>query len=265
MAIRIEMLRKINMIWVIIPAYNEGSQIRFVLENLNHVLDSLRIERRIVIVDDGSSDDTAEQAEALSGRIPNEVVRHDVNRGVSAAFRTGFDYVLDLSQSDDLILTLEANKNADPSIIPDMIARIRSSADLVLASCYAPGGRVIGDPLIRYLMSWGINLMLSIVFPIRTSGSIHTYTSFYRLATRRLYSETRERTAGKYFEQEGFVCMADMLIRMSQFPDVRIVEVPLILKSDIREHSSKMKIGRTILGYLRLFWSNLIHRSDTRP
>ncbi len=264
MAIRIEMLRGISMIWAIIPAFNEGSQIRFVIENLLHVLDSLQIAYRIVIVDDGSSDSTAEQAESLSSGFPIEVLRHDVNRGVSTAFRTGFNHVLNLSQPDDLILTLEANKNTDPSIIPEMITQIRSSADLVLASCYAPGGRVIGDPPIRYLMSRGINLMLRIVFPIGTSGSIHTYTSFYRLATRRLYADVRERTSGRYFDQEGFVCMADMLIRMSQFPGVRVAEVPLILKSDIRDHSSKMKVGRTILGYFRLFWSNLIHRSQTR-
>lgn len=242
------------MIWIIIPAFNESLQILSVISNVNTIFDMIHQERNIVIVDDGSTDGTADVVQSLGSNNSMTIIRHPVNQGVSAAFRSGFDFVLDRSSSHDLILTMEANKNTDPSIIPTMLTLIEESADLVLASCYAPDGKVIGDPFLRYFMSRSVNWLLSIVFPIR---EIHTYTSFYRLGKQSLFAQIRAKSKGKYFQQDGFVCMADLLIQISRIPNVRIKEVPLILRSDIREFSSKMKIGRTIIGYFHLFYSNL--------
>ncbi len=247
------------MLRLLIPAYNESDQLPSMLMNVKEVLKTIPDTYEILIVDDGSVDGTSESIQELTTQCPITIVKHPRNLGVSAAFRTGFDYWLERSDPSDFLLTMEANKNADPTIIPSMLAEINQGADLVLASCYAPGGKVIGDPLLRLILSKGINTVLSLLFP---AGGVHTYTSFYRLWRCDFLLRLKEMTGGRYFEQEGFVCMADMLLKASRSPHVKIREVPLTLISDIGQSGSKMKIGKTMMGYFKLIYSNLIHQSQ---
>lgn len=239
---------------VIIPAWNEEDQIEPLFKELIRVCSRLNIEWLIYLIDDGSTDSTVQRAEAFRAGINLEIISHSANKGVGEAFRTGFNTVLKKASDEDLMLTMEANKNADPSLIPHMIKRAAGTADIVLASCYAPGGAVIGDPLMRLIMSKGINTFLRWVFPCQ---GIHTYTSFYRLWSCRTVHKLGERTHQRFFEQDGFVCMADLLLKARRLEGIRIQEIPMILKSDIRESGSKMKVGRTVFGYLKLIVSNL--------
>lgn len=246
------------MLHILIPVYNESAQIQEVLDRLRIVMSRLTEPYEIIVVDDGSTDGSADIViRNQSGPSPI-LLRHETNRGVSAAFRTGFDHLFGRAKPQDRILTLEANRNADPEIIPLMMRSMDRGADLVLASCYAPGGRVVGDPMLRLVLSRGVNLLLKLVFPI---PGIHTYTSFYRLWNLSLLDAIRRRTGGRYFDNEGFACMADMLLKARRMTEIRIAEVPLVLISDIRETGSKMKIGRTIMGYLTLFRTHLIRRT----
>ncbi|HPQ40632.1 MAG TPA: glycosyltransferase [bacterium] len=239
---------------IIIPAWNEEEQIRPLFEELIRVCSRLDLTWSVCLIDDGSSDGTVREAERFESRCELGIISHPENRGVDEAFRTGFNSVAKSASAGDLVLTMEANKNADPTLIPRMIAKSSESADIVLASCYAPGGTVVGDPFLRFVLSKGINMFLRTVFPCQ---GIHTYTSFYRLWNIKTVRELLDRTEGRLFHQKGFVCMADLLLKARRIEGIRIREVPMILKSDIRESGSKMKVGRTIFGYLRLILSNL--------
>jgi len=239
---------------IIIPAWNEEDQINSLFTALERVCSELTIRWKIFLVDDGSTDKTVEMAFKFAENIPVTILQHKNNRGVSQAFRTGFDAVLAESEPNDFIVTMEANKNADPEMIPRMLKLAEEGSDLILASCYAPGGAVIGDPFFRLALSKGINFVLRTLFPC---NNIHTYTSFYRLWRYELIVAIKEQTNGKYFFREGFVCMADMLLKARLIPAIKIKEIPMVLKSDIRESGSKMKIGQTIRGYLELIFSNL--------
>jgi len=244
---------------ILISAYNEQDQIGQLLVNIDNVLGSSE-PYEILVVDDGSTDKTAEVLLSYEKEFPVSMLRHPQNLGVSSAFRNGFDRILENCSPDDFVLTMEANKNADPKIIPDMIEASQSGSDLVLASCYAPGGKVIGDPLFRLVLSMGINFLLRILFPC----GVHTYTSFYRLYRCSLLKELKTRTRNRYFTSEGFVCMADMLLKARKIKGIKISEVPLVLRSDIDVSGSKMKISRTIFGYVTLVASNLIPRNEKK-
>jgi dolichol-phosphate mannosyltransferase len=244
------------MLYILIPVYNEKDQIQDVLNNLQQNLTSNQIDHEILIVDDGSTDGSADIVRSNLDRINVKIAQHTVNKGVSAAFRTGFDFILPLCRAEDRVLTMEANKNSDPKVIPIMMSRMNQGADLVLASCYAPGGNVIGDPFLRLLLSKGVNWIMKILFPLQ---GIHTYTSFYRLWSVNLLTQLRQNTNGNYFTQEGFGCMADMLLKTRRIRNIKVQEIPFILVSDIKEAGSKMKVGRTIMGYMKLFISNLFN------
>jgi dolichol-phosphate mannosyltransferase len=246
------------MLFVVIPVYDESSQIQDVLNQLETVLNRLNTDYLIVMIDDGSSDESAGIIRRNQIHLPLVLLQHETNRGVSSAFRTGFDEVMNRAESGDRIVTMEANRNADPETIPQLIQKMDAGSDLVLASCYAPGGKVIGDPIMRYILSRSVNWILGMVFRCQ---EIHTFTSFYRLWTFELLAEIQKMTQGRYFDNEGFVCMADMLLKARLVKGVSLSEVPYVLVSDIREAGSKMKVGRTILGYLNLFCKNIFLRA----
>ncbi|MBN1552291.1 glycosyltransferase [bacterium] len=244
-------------LYVVIPVFNEQDQIAEVIDQLKQVLEKEKIRYQIITVDDGSTDSTYAILSQYQRQLPIKIIQHDMNRGVSEAFRNGFNAYITEASPDDPLLTMEANRNADPNLIPKMIAELANGSELILASCYAPGGKVIGDPFLRLLLSKGINYLLRLIFPL---NGIHTYTSFYRLWNYQLIRSIHSMTDGKFFKQEGFVCMADMLLKIRHLESVRVKEIPFILYSDTKRTGSKMKVGKTIWGYLKLFTSNIFNK-----
>ena len=93
----------------LIPGYEEGPRIARVVEGARRHL-------RVVVVDDGSSDDTAANAEAAGA----EVIRQDPNRGKGAALRAGFRRAID--EGYDAVITLDADGQHDPDEIPRFVA-----------------------------------------------------------------------------------------------------------------------------------------------
>ena len=113
-------------ITVLLPAYNEEVSIGSV------VLRTRQFADRIIVVDDGSSDRTAEVA-ILAGA---EVLRHPENRGKGAALKTGFGSL----NGDSIIVTIDTDGQHDPADIPRLVAPIlRGEADMVNGSRYING------------------------------------------------------------------------------------------------------------------------------
>lgn len=112
-------------VYAVVPAYNEGVTIGDVVTAVSTELPHLCI----VVVDDGSMDDTAEQA----ARAGATVLRHVVNRGQGAALQTGIDYAL--SQGAKIIVTYDADGQHDPADLERLIAPLREGrADVALGS-----------------------------------------------------------------------------------------------------------------------------------
>lgn len=248
------------MIHLVIPAYNEQENIGDLLENILR-LGLAQDSYRVLVVDDGSTDGTRQIVDTFRGRMPVSVVSHAVNQGVGAGFRTGFETALRRARPEDVVVTMEADNTSDLGILPDMLALARSQADLVLASCYAPGGRIEGTNLWRKVLSWGANLMLVAALPIR---GVHTYSSFYRAYRAGFLSSAMQAYGEDFIRQAGFVCMVEVLVKLDRL-GARIAEVPMVLDINRRKDASKMRIWRTIRDYLAFISADLKGRRKQPP
>jgi glycosyltransferase involved in cell wall biosynthesis len=118
----------LNKIAAILPAFNEEVSIGSV------VLRTKRYADRVIVVDDGSSDRTAEVAE-LAGA---EVIRHPKNRGKGAALKTGFECL----DGEVIVATMDTDGQHDPSDLPRLVEPIlKGEADMVNGSRYINGNK----------------------------------------------------------------------------------------------------------------------------
>ncbi len=107
----------------VIPAYNEEKTIGEILEKVKLFVN------KIIVVNDGSKDKTAEMA----GQCGVQVINHIINRGLGAALRTGFSAAA--RENADIIITLDADGQHNPEDIPKLIAPIKNNeADAVIGS-----------------------------------------------------------------------------------------------------------------------------------
>jgi polyprenyl-phospho-N-acetylgalactosaminyl synthase len=117
-------------VWVVIPAYNEGGAISETLSTL------VALPYRVVVVDDGSADDTWERAR----RAGVTVLRHACNLGQGAALQTGFTHAL-RQRDTAYIVSFDADGQHDAADIARMLAPLqRGDCDVTLASRFALGG-----------------------------------------------------------------------------------------------------------------------------
>ena len=237
------------MIYLMFPAYNEAANLPELLSSLQRWAELREEPCHVIAVDDGSTDATAEVLASFTG-LPVTVVRHNPNQGVMKAFQSGFRAWSQFPEGTrDLFVTLEADNTSALTILDSMVERARNGSDLVLASCYAPGGEIVGTNLLRTALSFGANLILRC-----TPGmpQVHTFSSFYRVYRGPFLNRVLAAYGERFIEEEGFVCVVEMLLKFGMM-DARISEVPLRLDGAKRKGASKMNVKRTILGYLRLF------------
>lgn len=245
---------------VVVPAYNEEDNIGTFLDRIQTLPEHLHLQR-IIVVDDGSVDNTRVIALSYADRLPVRVQSHQRNQGVGQAFRTGFAAALEVAQPLDVIVTIEADNTGDLGILPEMVRQIGDGSDLVLASCYASGGGIQGSNWFRMLLSKAANLILKIAFP---GPKVATYSSFYRAYRSEILRRAMLHYGDRFIEEPGFVCMVEVLIKISRLTD-RITEVPMLLSIDERIGNSKMRVFRTIVGYLRFIVRDFSLRRKSHP
>lgn len=195
---------------VIIPAYNEGPTIAGVLAGIPE-----KQNLSVAVIDDGSSDDTAERARAAGARV----IRHPFNMGYGVALQTGYKYAA--SRGFDLVVQLDGDGQHDPSFIAPLIEPILSGeADVAIGSRFLIGdgyiptfSRRVGMVLFGFLASWVIGRRIT----DPTSG-------FQALS----------KAAYRYFTEDHFPFDypdADVLILLHR-ARFRLREVPVAMRPD---------------------------------
>jgi len=233
---------------VVLPIFNEELSLGRLFDRIEDSLHRQKTVYRIVAVDDGSTDRTSEVLEALQSRVPLRVLRHRVNQGLGGAIRSGLIEALRLSSRDDIIVTLDADESHTPSLIAGMLEAIERGFDVVIASRFRPGSLSRGVHLHRRVLSVGASVLFGILFP--TPG-VRDFTCGYRAYRASVLRRAMDEYGDALFEFDGFQCMVDLLLKLRAV-GVRFTEVPVVLRYDLKQGRSKMRVFRTATQTLKL-------------
>lgn len=246
------------MLIVVLPAFNEALNLAPLLDRIASVLSS--VEHRVIVVDDGSVDETA--AIAL-GRSAAGVVlqKNPHNMGLAETLKRGLvAAVAQATGSDDVIVTMDADNTQPPELIPAMLADIRAGSDVVIASRYRTGARVRGLSVPRRGLSLGASWLFRAILPI---AGVRDYTCGFRAYRAALLRQAFERLGpDQLVAERGFSCMVDILLRLRAFNPV-VSEVPLDLRYDFKQGASKMRVARTVGATMRVMMRHRFGGSRT--
>jgi dolichol-phosphate mannosyltransferase len=132
---------------VLMPVYNEGANITRALEEIDQ---KVKLPKRVLVVYDFDADDTVPVVRSLQDRFPYvELHKNEIGRGVLNAIRAGI-----LATRAEVVVISMADLSDDVAIVPTMVEKIRTDGyDVVIGSRYMRGGRQIGGPWLKGLMS----------------------------------------------------------------------------------------------------------------
>ena len=229
----------------LIPVYNEEENLRLLHERL--ILHKYAEKNFYLFVDDCSSDGSVELLSTLFNAEDFGVITKKSNGGPGDSFNLGFNYLIDKFKTEEnvQVITMEADNTSDLSILKDMVTISDLGYDLVLASIYAQGGGFSQTSFFRKTLSFGANMVFRGLFDVK----ILTLSSFYRVYHLNLIKQINDNNTN-IIEQPGFICMFEILLKSIE-EKAKVIEIPMILKSDIRKGKSKMKIFSNSISYIK--------------
>lgn len=196
-------------ITAILPAFNEEVSIGSIVVHARQHAD------RVIVIDDGSTDRTAEIAR-LAGA---EVIRHPFNKGKGAALKTGFNIAM--QNGTEVIVTMDADGQHDPEEIPKLVAPIlKGEADMVNGSRYVNGNGK-NTPIYRRMGQ----TVLDKVTNLNSGLHITDTQSGFRAFAKHTASVFR-------FRQNGLAIESEMLIDAAN-AGLKIKEVEIGVRYDV--------------------------------
>ena len=217
------------MLSVIIPTYRERQNLEPLLSRLHAVRTSLSEPLEVLIVDGGSDDGTAAHARTLLsplalGRVIERDGRADLAQAVLHGVREA---------RGDLIGVMDADLSHPPELLAALVRAVRSGSEVAIASRYVRGGRAVGWPWSRRILSRAGNLLARPLVPVRDA------TSGYFVADAALLRSLTH-------QARGFKVLLEFLV---QARVQRIQEVPYEFIE--RAHGTSKLSPRVLWLYLR--------------
>lgn len=235
------------MLWIILPAYNEEASLTKLLPKVDTCLGEHRLDYRLVVINDGSIDGTANILDNFVQYLPMDVITHTLNRGLGETERDGFEFVAAHCQPDDVIVRLEGDDTHEPEYILKLLDKLKEGYDVVNTSRFQPGGGQLGVDRYRAFISRMANIFMQLIFGI---PGIRDYSCGFRIYRGNVIQDAI-RVYGNNFIQLrglGFTSTLEMIVKLHLL-GCRFAEVPFILRYNQKQGSSKMIGSITTLGY----------------
>jgi len=197
---------------IVIPAMNEAERIGETLQTLQARLPAMIPTWEIRVVDDGSTDDTAQIVAAAAAGDPRIVLQREVHRGKGGALRAGL-----LAARGELRFMCDADLSMPIAELPRFLAVVPSACDLAIGTREGAGARRIGEPEHRHAMGRVFNAFVRLT---GLSGRQDTQCGF------KLFTAGAVETIVPRLTLEGWAIDIEMLVIASRL-GLRIGEIPI--------------------------------------
>lgn len=199
---------------IILPAYNEEANLKRTVTSIAEYCDVKQYLHEILIVDDGSTDRTAEITHVIAASNPHvSLLSHESNRGKGAAVRTGVQ-----SATGDIVAFLDADGSTPVSELDAFFPYLDAGYDIVIGSRYLAASTITRkQPLLRTVIGRIGNLIIQLLL---LPGIVDTQCGckvFTREAAQKLF--TRQRIDGWGFDME--------ILAIARLHELRIKEIPV--------------------------------------
>lgn len=236
---------------LIVPGYNEAAIVEQNLAVLCEYMESLQdlYNWEIVVINDGSVDETGELAEAFASTRENVYVLHHItNFGLGQALKFGFNYC-----HGDYVVVIDLDLSYAPEHIEKLLSKMRETrAKIVVASPYIEGGNISNVPWRRKKLSIWANRFLS----ASCKGELATVTGMVRAYDGEFLRSLNLRSMSMDINPE--------IIYKARILRARIEEIPAHLNWRVERTGKKPK-RRSSMRIWRQIWSVLFSGFISRP
>lgn len=221
---------------IAIPVYNEAGNIAHTLEQIEAMV---TVPHRVLIIYDFDEDDTIPVVKEFIREQKAKnifLVKNRYGKGVLNAIRTGFD-----SAKDGVVLVVMADSSDDLSVVDSMFEKINQGYDIVCGSRYMKGGKQVGGPIIKGLLSRVACRSLHII----TGISTHDITNSFKMYRKSVLDDIEIESSG------GFEIGMEVVVK-AFFKGHRITEVPTLWRNRTAGQS-RFKLRKWLPNYMRWY------------
>lgn len=217
------------MIKIIFCCLNEEESLKTLLPNLFKEMDSIKRDFELIICLDGTSDNSTSIISKFQKSYQIKILPQVNQRGLGLAYKRLFLEVINNSEDDDLVISLDADNTHNPDQIHEMLAHFeKNSLDFLVASRFC-GNSVMADfPLYRQLISKSTSLVLQNIFSAKKidGKKLQDYTSGYRIYRVKKLKELFAKEGENFISEPEFTYTCELLIKLSRL-NSRLDEIPL--------------------------------------
>jgi len=198
---------------IVIPAYNEAGNLKAIEDRLIPQLHNDGIDFEIILINDGSTDDTPVIADRMASSSDNiRVIHHPENAGLGAALRTGYQ-----NARNPWVISIDSDLSYSPDQIKNLVNAINTDTDAVFGSPYMKGGYVEGVSEMRIIPSKAISILYSIFMLKRLS----CWTGMFRAIKKNAIQNIS-------ISHDGFDGVAEIAVKLVK-KGYNVIEVPAVL------------------------------------
>jgi len=223
------------MIYVCIPSHNEAATIGLLLWKIRQVFAGFPREYQLLVLDDGSTDATGEVLEPYARVLPLTLVHHRERRGYAASVQELLRTAIELTDRPkrDAAILMHADFTHNPQVIPDLVRRIESGADLVVAE-----GKLEGEPSRpqRMLRRYAPQLLRGIV----TVPGVRDVVSGYAIIRLVALRNAMRSHGNGFLVTDGWAANAELYWRTGRYAR-RVESVTSVERHDLRQRPSRVR------------------------
>ncbi len=233
------MYRTIN---VVIPVYNEGESI---ISTLSEMKQKVKVPYEIYIVYDFDEDNTLPVVKDYMQKAPNiRLVKNSFGKGAANAIKTGFGAV-----EDGVILVVMADLSDDLGKVDEMLKKINEGYDVVCGSRYMKGGKQIGGPWFKKLLSRIAGVSLYYLIGVPT----HDITNSFKMYTKGIVNDITIESNG------GFELGMEIVLK-AFIKGYKITEVSSVWRERTAGRS-RFRLWKWLPKYLKWYWFGIKGRT----